>query len=263
MKVEELIKKYDAMAGDKGQLPDDLVATIMINVCHKELRDHLELSTKEMTRDDARIEIFNYIERKRTNINQEFVAMEIDNFESDNSWEYDYGWSPCYDGEQYEELNFFGKGKGGKFGGKGSWKGGKGGKQGGGKFGGKGGWKGGDPKGKGKSSVTCFWCGKTGHTQAYCHAKDAYMNEMRAKNGEQGGEKEHLMGSCDHASSPPAEKPAKGGEIANMEAHALAGQTYRYLSSFECKNAFSSLNVADGFEDAFPAGPPGLQPGKG
>ena len=279
MKVEELVKKYESMAGPKGTLPDDLVATIMINVCHKELRDHMELSTTGYTRQDVRTEIFSYIERKRTKINEELVAMEVDSVETEKNWECDYGWN-CYVCDNYEELNFFGKGKGGKFGGKGNYgknnffsgkgmgknmyQGGKGPWYGGGKYNGKGqdGGKAEDGKGKGKNNIICFWCNRPGHTQAMCREKDTYMQGIRDRNNAGGGDKE--LNSCnegDHWHGLPKEKE-KGSELANMEASARSGQTYRYLSSFEGHNAFSALQVTDANFPEVPGGPPGLQPGK-
>jgi hypothetical protein len=125
MIVEGLIKKYEGMTDREGRLPNDLVATILINVCHKELRGYLELQTKEMTRGEVRTEIFNFIERKRGRMNDSMAAMEVDSFE-ESGWHQEQlqqgaeEWDPCE--QYYEELSYFGKGggKGGKgFGGKG------------------------------------------------------------------------------------------------------------------------------------------------
>ena len=64
MKVDELVKRYDDMAGTTNRLPDDLVVTVMIGICCKDLREHLELSTKDMKLVEVREEIMNYVERK-------------------------------------------------------------------------------------------------------------------------------------------------------------------------------------------------------
>ena len=85
MRIEEMVKKYESMTGGVN-LPDDLVATVMISVCHKELRDWLELSTDDMKKEDAKAHIFNFIERKRSQVNEQFVQMELDNVEYDGGW---------------------------------------------------------------------------------------------------------------------------------------------------------------------------------
>ena len=77
MKVEALVKKYDELAGVGSALPEDLVVTMMIEVCSKELREHLELSTKDMKIDEVREEIMNYVERKRANAGAEFDTVEM------------------------------------------------------------------------------------------------------------------------------------------------------------------------------------------
>ena len=47
MRLEEMIKKYESMTGQKhAVLPPDLVVTMMIDVCTKDLREHLELTIK-------------------------------------------------------------------------------------------------------------------------------------------------------------------------------------------------------------------------
>ena len=273
MKIEELIKKYENMTDANGKIPDDLVATIMISVCHKELREHLELSTQDLSRDRVRTEIFNYIERKRTQINEDFAEMELDNLEGEHNWNFydDYGYQGG-ENETYEELNYFG-GKGGKsnWGGKnGFGKGGKsyfGGKGGKGGFGGKsnsggkfGGGKGGEWGGKGKGKdIVCYWCNQKGHTQMNCRQKDAYMDSVRARNGEtSGGAKDaHQMGCCVEDPKKPKEQQQQqgGNELSGMEAQARSGQTYRYISSFEMHNPFKALEVS---EADFPAVPPGL-----
>jgi hypothetical protein len=82
MHVEGLIKRYEHMAD--GDLPEDLKVTIYIDLCQKDLREHLELSTKELDLKGVRDEILNYIERKRDVIENNIKAMEVDHFESDH-----------------------------------------------------------------------------------------------------------------------------------------------------------------------------------
>ena len=91
MAVERLIKKYEGMATDK--LPEDLKVCVIIDLCSKDLRDHLELSTKQMSYLEVREEILNYVERKRDNYNSQVKAMEVDNFEDWNqgTWEEEQG----------------------------------------------------------------------------------------------------------------------------------------------------------------------------
>jgi len=121
--VENLIKKYEGMSEKSERLPNDLVATILINVCHKELRDFLELQTKEMDRAAIRSEIFNYIERKRKRTGDNFHALKIaamNEHQEEESWDTgDYGWYWNEPQSEYlEELHYFGD-KGGR---KGAWK---------------------------------------------------------------------------------------------------------------------------------------------
>ena len=52
MKVEEYAKKYAMMAG--SDLPEELKVTVIIDLCAKDFKEHLELSTREMTYNQAR-----------------------------------------------------------------------------------------------------------------------------------------------------------------------------------------------------------------
>ena len=96
--------------------PDDLVAAVMIDLCHKELREHLELSTQEQTSEGVRREIANYVERKRDTINRNVKAMEVDNFEQSETWhsnghDNETGWEEWTATEPYyDEINYMGKG---------------------------------------------------------------------------------------------------------------------------------------------------------
>ena len=65
--AEELIKKYKLVADTN--LPEDLKVTILIDLCHKDLREHLELSTNDSDPKEVRDEILNYVERKRDTMN--------------------------------------------------------------------------------------------------------------------------------------------------------------------------------------------------
>ena len=188
MNVERLILKYESMTDEKNHLPEDLKATIIIELCHRDLREHLELSTDQTSYNKVRTEILNYVERKRDTVNNDIKAMEVDHLDSD----YHYGdWDWWEDDAEYEQLNYFQKGgKGGKGGkGKGYYYGGKGGYE-KGKGKGKGfedrGGKGGYDKGKGKGKGfqgECNWCGTWGHTASKCMKKDRHMQEYRQANG--------------------------------------------------------------------------------
>jgi hypothetical protein len=48
MAVESLIKKYESMTTNQEKLPDDFKITIMIDLCDKQLREHLEMSTRDL-----------------------------------------------------------------------------------------------------------------------------------------------------------------------------------------------------------------------
>jgi hypothetical protein len=87
MNVERLILKYESMTDEKNHLPEDLKATIIIELCHRDLREHLELSTDQMSYNKVRTEILNYVDRKRDSMSNDIKAMEVDHLDSD----YHYG----------------------------------------------------------------------------------------------------------------------------------------------------------------------------
>ena len=191
MHVEELIKKYEVLGGDP--LPEDLRVTVIIDLCTKDLKEHLELITREMKYKEVRDEIMSYVERKRDMFGVQLKAMEVDNHEeSEATWwggREDYEEEMYWDQESYSEVAQLGyKGKGPRydygFKGKGYTKGDKGGgKKGLGKGFGK-------DKGKGKGGGFqgyCHWCGEWGHSQSRCKWKDEYMEGLRKAQGSEKG----------------------------------------------------------------------------
>ena len=190
--VEELMRKYAHMAG--AELPEDLKVTVIIDLCPKDLKEHLELITREMPYKEVRDEIASYVERKRDLFGLQVKDMEIDSAERKEHWSWWGG--DGYDDprnhehlcqyeyeDQYLDMDYI-QIKGGKKGSKGSaWKGGpKGQSKGKGHFE-KG--RGGD-KGKGKGGGFqghCHWCGEWGHSQSRCRWKDEYMRNIRQGKG--------------------------------------------------------------------------------
>ena len=61
--VEGLFSRYECIAVDK--LLERVKVTLIMDLRHRELREHLELSTKDVGWKDVREEIVNYVERKR------------------------------------------------------------------------------------------------------------------------------------------------------------------------------------------------------
>ena len=170
MHVETLLRKYEAMTDEKNRLPEDLKTTVIIELCHKDLREHLELSTDQMSYSKVRTEIPNYVERKRDAFGSQLKAMEVDAVNA-ATWScppctpaQGY-WSPPMmesERERLEEINIFtSKGKGG---GKGNFGEGAKGFQG-----------------------MCYWCGEYGHSQSKCRHKDEYMNALRQGKGAEKG----------------------------------------------------------------------------
>ena len=271
-KLERLIRKYEDMAGPEGKLPDNLVATLLINICPEKVKEHLELATKDMSRVEVKEAINVHIERKRITATEKVQRMEASSFderwgqgqwqeEMHNEWWAHPGESECT--PCGEELNAFGKGYG-KNGGKGFGK--NGGKGFGGGFGGA--WQGtwnnpkgmgkgfgkgygksdnpaGKGKGKGKGDNKCHWCLKEGHFARECKEKDAYMARLR-------GEVNYCAEETPSAGNPGGVAKPKPSDIENLEVAAQG--TYRYLGSFESANPFSSLRS----EENEIEGPPGL-----
>ena len=243
MKVEEYMKKYEVMAGN--ELPEDLKVTVIIDLCTKDLKEHLELSTREMSYKQARGEIISYAERRRSAFSSDLKAMDVDECcETEatfwggkdpyqDSWEYS-------DGELYSMNGHKGNFKGGQKGGyKGEFKG---------SF--KGNFKGqskGLQKGDGKGQYGkgggfmgyCHWCGERGHSQSRCTAKDEYMEAVRQAKGKGKGPSRsanNVEEICDHST-------AKHG-LENLEK--TGG--FRTLCSLEhrrplrCVNRFAALS---------------------
>ena len=203
MHVEELMKKYEIMSGDP--LPEDLRVTVIIDLCVKDLKEHLELITREMTYKEVREEIMSYVERKRNAFSNDLKAMDVDEVDHNQgdpmwwggiddrseNWEYQGdelynlgGWNKGY-GKKGGYKGFGKYGKGGYSGYKGDMKGGHKGDMKGDMKGGKGFSKG-DGKGKGGFNGYCHWCSEWGHSQSRCKAKDAYMDNLR-QSGKGGG----------------------------------------------------------------------------
>ena len=117
MNVEQLIKIYDNLTDTSEKLPGNLIVAVYIDLCPRDLREHLELQTCDLTSLGVRKEIVNYVERKRETINNQVKAMEVDNVEPD--YDQDQQW-PEWHGNEYdwngyyhsEEINYMGKGKG-------------------------------------------------------------------------------------------------------------------------------------------------------
>ena len=84
MAVEELMKKYEAIARDN--LPEDLKVRVIIDLRVKDLKDHLELTTKDLSYKDVRDEILSYVERKRDVFGKQVTAMEVDSHEETEHW---------------------------------------------------------------------------------------------------------------------------------------------------------------------------------
>jgi hypothetical protein len=275
MHLEELIKKYEQMGG--AELPEDLRVALIIDMCHKDLKEHLELTTKDMSYKEVRDEIVNYAERKRNAFGNDLKAMEVDEVDAEYTW-----WGGRWEEDEWEAEEVYaigwqkgnGKGKGyDNYYGKGGYKGhGKGyGKdqqyKGGYKGYGKSDYKGtkghgkdgmykGDGKGKGGGfQGHCHWCGEWGHSASRCKDKDVYMDGVRARNGKGGGK------SMDTDNVEDKNKN-NNQDLENLEAKG----GYRTLCSVEArrpitmKNRFEELEVNEIEYDDEPPGLEGFTP---
>ena len=269
MRLEEMVKKYESMTGSLHPiLPNDLIVTIMIDLCTKELREHMELTTKDENIIQVRTEIFNYVERKRANVNEQFVNIEVDNVNMMKSinelWSQEEYGEQWYDSqyEPAEELHYFGGKGGGAKGqyGKGSSKSfqwdakgkGKSAPKGGsfwnkGGFGdGKGG-KGKGKDGKGGFQGDCYWCGKFGHSQRDCADKDAYMSWVRKGKGK-GAEQDvnNIQGDCEHKpeyslTAMENSNPNKHHQLCGSLERQMPGKSFRPLNSLVSINPWTLL----------------------
>ena len=163
---------------------------MIIDLCTKDPKEHLELSTREMTYKQVRDEIICYAERKRNAFSNDLKAMDLDEVEDDHVWwcamEHDHE-QHCSEEQLYSMGWKKGVGKGGykgypKDGSKGSFNDFKGvGKGDNSKGGSKGDGQGKGGKGSGFNGY-CHWCGEWDHSQSRCRQKDDYMENQR-KNG--------------------------------------------------------------------------------
>jgi len=285
LKLEEMVTKYESMS--KVELPEDLIIITMIDLCHKELREHLELNNKSMKKSDVREEIFSYIERTRNAVKDKFDTVEGQgihymNNQGGEMWEDDggsWGWPEQerpqedlqYFGGKGEDLQYFGgKGGGKSFGGKNQGKGFQWDPKGKGKSAPKGGYtygkgfesggKGGKGKAKGGFQGDCFWCGKFGHSQRDCPNKDAYMSWVRKGKGK--GEEVHSVEEKPEFSNLERmeyENPNKCHQLCGSLERWTAGDHYLPLSSLNTVNRWSILSRdEDAAEDYETTEPPGL-----
>ena len=79
MNFEDLLKRYDSMSGET--LPEDLRVTIALDLCTKDLQEHLEITTRDKSYREVREEMMSYVERKREQFQSGIRAMEVDNAE--------------------------------------------------------------------------------------------------------------------------------------------------------------------------------------
>ena len=71
-----------------GRRVEDLRVTVIIDLRTKDLKEHLELITREMKYKEVREEIMSFVERKRDLFGTQLKAMEVDNYEEmgDQVW---------------------------------------------------------------------------------------------------------------------------------------------------------------------------------
>ena len=173
MKVEEFMKHYEVMAG--ADMPEDLKVTVIIDLCTKDLKYHLELSTREMTNKPLSATTSKpwTWTRWRTTMYggaEWSMTMSSGTSTAPRSSSTCKGWNNGgYKGYpkggsngSFNDLKDVSKGDDSKGGPKGDGQG-----------------KGG--KGSGFNGY-CHWCGEWGHSQSRCRQKDDYMKNQR-KNG--------------------------------------------------------------------------------
>ena len=285
LKFEEMVKKYETMS--KIELPEDLIIISLIDLCSKELKSHLELSSKSMTKQDIRDEIFSYIERTRNAVKDNFASIESEGIHSFDNYNYESWENDMYpyeyadqSNEQVEELHYFGGKNGGKgFGGKSYGKGFQWEPKGKGKTGFKGGYSSGAPKGgyssgkgfgsdgkggkgkaKGGFQGDCFWCGKYGHSQRDCPDKDAYMSWVRKGKGKGVDDVNNVEEKPEfNLEKMENGNPNKCHQLCGSLETYEAGARFRPLNSLLSVNRWSILTDDDDeAEDQDADEPPGL-----
>ena len=259
MNVEELMKRYEVLGGEP--LPEDLRVTVIIDLCTKDLKEHLELITREMKYKEVRDEIMSYVERKRDLFGNQLKAMEVDNYEDEWDTTWWGGKGPCghehWDSANPEEIyqmNYWSKGYKGKGNTKG---GGKKGFKGDGKGDGKG--KGGKGKGGGFQGH-CHWCGEWGHSQSRCKQKDEYMDNLR-KGGYKGNGKGYEKGGYSTDNVEETGNPTDNLENLEMSGGWRALCSLEHRSDKRSKNRFAVLQTNDDDEEEIlhhGGSPPGL-----
>ena len=74
MHVEDHCRRYEELASHP--LSEDVKASVIMNICPKHLKDHLELMNREENDQRVRAEIVQYTQRHRSQSQEQFVAMD-------------------------------------------------------------------------------------------------------------------------------------------------------------------------------------------
>ena len=75
MHVEDLCRRYEELASHP--LSEDVKVSVIMDICPKQLKEHLELMYREENYPRVRAEIVQYTQRHRSQSQEQLVAMDI------------------------------------------------------------------------------------------------------------------------------------------------------------------------------------------
>ena len=75
------MKQCEVVVGT--DLPEDLKVTVIIDLRTRNLKEHVELGTREMTCKQVRGDIISFVERKRKAFSNDLKALDVDEVEED------------------------------------------------------------------------------------------------------------------------------------------------------------------------------------
>ena len=112
MHVEDLCRRYEELASHP--LSEDVKVSVIMDICLKQLKEHLELIYREENYQRVRAEIVQYTQRHRSQSQEQLVAMDIGAVTQQTLGEWDHwnewsndcanSWTPTWNAAYNEEF---------------------------------------------------------------------------------------------------------------------------------------------------------------